>query len=172
MPREVITVHIGQCGLQTGYKFWDFMLREHANHTQHSITNNNKNNTTPYFDESMSTFFRNVDSAGHDIINKNEQQQLIWPTYPIQSLRARSVLVDMENGVLDTIFNSNKSAVSELFDTSMRINDVSGSGNNWSVGHMYYGKQYHDDILNSIRIQLEHCDAIQSFLLTHSCGGM
>lgn len=30
MPRELITVQIGQCGNQVGCKFWDVALREHA----------------------------------------------------------------------------------------------------------------------------------------------
>jgi tubulin epsilon len=32
MPRELITVQVGQCGNQIGYRFWDHALREHALH--------------------------------------------------------------------------------------------------------------------------------------------
>ena len=55
MPRECVTVQIGQCGNQIGSRFWDMVLSEHANHgtAQHGL-----------FDESMSTFFRNVDAPG------------------------------------------------------------------------------------------------------------
>jgi tubulin epsilon len=30
MPREIITVQIGQAGNQVGWRFWDLLLREHA----------------------------------------------------------------------------------------------------------------------------------------------
>ena len=30
MPRELITVQIGQCGNQIGCKFWEMALKEHA----------------------------------------------------------------------------------------------------------------------------------------------
>ena len=48
MPREVVTIQVGQCGNQIGSRFWDLALREHAAH-----------NTG--FDDALSTFFRNVD---------------------------------------------------------------------------------------------------------------
>jgi tubulin epsilon len=51
MPRELVTVTVGQCGNQIGAKFWDMALREHAEHNQLGL-----------FDESMSTFFRNCDT--------------------------------------------------------------------------------------------------------------
>jgi len=51
MPRELITIQVGQCGNQIGMGFWNLALKEHAK--------NNKNNL---FDDSMSSFFRHVDS--------------------------------------------------------------------------------------------------------------
>lgn len=30
MPREIITVQVGQCGNQIGCRFWELALREHA----------------------------------------------------------------------------------------------------------------------------------------------
>jgi tubulin epsilon len=51
MPRELITIQVGQCGNQVGSRFWDLALREHA-----------ANNPRGVFDEPLSAFFRNVDS--------------------------------------------------------------------------------------------------------------
>ena len=50
MPREVVTLQVGQCGNQIGCRFWELALKEHA-----SISNGK-------FDDSLSTFFRNVDT--------------------------------------------------------------------------------------------------------------
>jgi hypothetical protein len=30
MPREIITVQVGQCGNQIGSRFWDVILKEHV----------------------------------------------------------------------------------------------------------------------------------------------
>lgn len=34
MPREVVTVQVGQCGNQLGLKFWDVLLEEHKSHPE------------------------------------------------------------------------------------------------------------------------------------------
>ncbi|MCQ2819046.1 MAG: hypothetical protein MJ252_17425, partial [archaeon] len=44
MPREIITIQVGQCGNQIGMRFWDLALREHA---ARGVV----------FDDSMSSFF-------------------------------------------------------------------------------------------------------------------
>jgi hypothetical protein len=50
MPRELITIQIGQCGNQIGCRFWDHALKEHAFNSSGGV-----------FDDSMGSFFRNVD---------------------------------------------------------------------------------------------------------------
>ena len=53
MPRELITIQVGQCGNQIGGRFWDMALREHAAINQEGI-----------FDEAMSRSARGqVDST-------------------------------------------------------------------------------------------------------------
>ena len=85
MPREIITVQVGQCGNQIGCRFWDLALREHAAQ--------NKGGT---FDEAFSSFFQNVDTRYED----HPDIPLAGGTNPISSLRARAVLVDTEEGVV------------------------------------------------------------------------
>mgnify|MGYP000988878127 CR=1 FL=1 len=155
MPRECVTVQIGQCGNQIGSRFWDMVLSEHANHgaAQQGL-----------FDESMSTFFRHVDGPGWDAneIPVGDGRR------PIASLRARAVLVDMEEGVVNEVA---KGPLGELFDQRQYVTDVSGSGNNWAHGHEVYGPQYRDAIMESVRQTVEYCDSMQSFFLMHSLGG-
>jgi tubulin epsilon len=50
MPRELITVQVGQCGNQIGCRFWELALREHAAY-----------NPAGVYDDALSSFFRNVD---------------------------------------------------------------------------------------------------------------
>ena len=150
MPRELITIQVGQCGNQVAMRFWDLALQEHARYNKNKI-----------FDDSLSSFFRNVDTRYSD-------PQDLPVGKPITSLRARSVVIDMEEGVVNNMLRSD---LGELFDARQILTDVSGAGNNWAHGHYEYGPKYHDDILEKVRYNVEHCDSLQSFFLMHSMGG-
>lgn len=153
MPRELITIQVGQCGNQIGHRFWELALREHA-----------ANNSAGLFDDAMSSFFRNVDcrsSPPRDIPVGDGSA-------PISNLKARAVLVDMEEGVVNEV---RKGCLGGLFDAQQLLTDVSGSGNNWAHGHHLYGPQYRDNLLESIRRPVEACESLQSFLLLQSLGG-
>ena len=139
------------------------------------------------FDESMSTFFRNIDARhGHDIPVDGGRNA-------IKMLRARSVLIDTEEGVVRQVLNG---PLGELFDQRQFITDVSGAGNNWyglrhargmttgtlltcchallscrAHGHEVYGPEYEDAILGQVHKAVECCDSPQSFFTMHSLGG-
>ncbi|GLD98520.1 hypothetical protein PINS_up007217 [Pythium insidiosum] len=153
MPREIITIQVGQCGNQIGRQFWQLALEEHARLTKNAI-----------FDESMSTFFRNVDTRSSDPVDLpyNNGQSAI------KSLKARAILVDMEQGpVAETLAGP----LGELFDQQQFLTDVSGAGNNWAHGHCLYGPKYKDALLTKLHRATEMCDSLQSFFLMHSIGG-
>lgn len=74
----------------------------------------------------MSTFFRNVDTRYADPLDL----PFADGKSAITSLKARAILVDMEQGpVAETL----SGPLGELFDQQQFITDVSGSGNNWCV---------------------------------------
>ena len=74
MPREIITIQVGQCGNQIGAAFWDLVLREHANYSKGA-----------FFDESMSSFFKNCKYGS----SKPMEIPLGKNRIPIESLKAR-----------------------------------------------------------------------------------
>ncbi|MEE6476065.1 hypothetical protein FKM82_010956 [Ascaphus truei] len=74
----------------------------------------------------------------------------------------------MEEGVVNEIL---KGPLRDLFDNKQLITDVSGSGNNWAVGHKLYGSQYREQIVENLRRTAEHCDCLQCFFVIHSMGG-
>ncbi|KAL7681316.1 putative tubulin [Plasmopara halstedii] len=153
MPRELITLQVGQCGNQIGRQFWQLALEEHAQNCKGSV-----------FDESMSSFFRNVDSRFSPPVDMpfNDGQSLI------KSLKARAILVDMEQGpVAETMIGP----LGELFDQQQLVTDVSGSGNNWAHGHCLYGPKYKEQLEDKLRCAVELCDSLQSFFVMHSMGG-
>ncbi|KAF0023345.1 hypothetical protein F2P81_023975 [Scophthalmus maximus] len=116
---------------------------------------------TGVYDDALSSFFRNVDSRKSD-------GGACGFGGRIQHLKARAVLVDMEEGVVNEILQG---PLSEVFDSTQLLTDVSGSGNNWAVGHMSYGSVYREQIVDKLRKAAEHCDCLQCFFLIHSMGG-
>ncbi|EFJ07882.1 hypothetical protein SELMODRAFT_132773, partial [Selaginella moellendorffii] len=89
-------------------------------------------------------------------------------THPIFTLKARAVLVDMEEGVVNQLLMGN---LSELFNSTQLITDISGSGNNWAHGHNFYGPKYSGTIIEKVRREAEICSSLQGFFLLHSLGG-
>ncbi|KAG3090698.1 hypothetical protein PI125_g17619 [Phytophthora idaei] len=153
MPRELITLQVGQCGNQIGRQFWQLALEEHAQNCKRAE-----------FDESMSSFFRNVDNRFSPPVDLpfNDGQS------PIKSLKARAILVDMEQGpVAETMTGP----LGELFDQQQLLTDVSGSGNNWAHGHCLYGPKYREQLEDKLHRAVELCDSLQSFFVMHSMGG-
>jgi len=152
MTQSVI-VQVGQCGNQIGCRFWDLALREHAGVNKNGI-----------YDESIGSFFRNVDGRHDDPADI----PIGAGTGKIKSLKARAVLVDMEEGVVSEMM---KGPLGEVFDCRQLLTDVSGSGNNWATGHHMYGTQYRENLIEVIRRAAELCDCLQCFFVLHSMGG-
>ncbi|CEM33431.1 unnamed protein product [Vitrella brassicaformis CCMP3155] len=153
MPRELIVVQVGQCGNQIGSIFWSEALNEHASY-----------NKKGQFDAGTSVLFRNVDTRFSD----PKEIPVGDGTAPVKTLRARAVLVDMEEGVVNELM---RGPLRDLFDSRQLITDVSGSGNNWAQGYNDYGVRYRDQLLEKVRRPVEHCDSLQSFFFLHSLGG-
>lgn len=150
--------------------------------------------TPDVYDDGMSTFFENVrddgsatsfglkmgrasaapptKKAGRPLTFAADRGQDfggLFLSAPLGALRARAVLVDMEEGVVNQVL---RSPIGDLFDRSSQlITDVSGAGNNWAAGFHGYGPVYGGAVMEKVRRALEACDSPQSFLLLHSTGG-
>ena len=143
-------MQVGQCGNQVAMRFWDLALREYKVYQEKGV-----------FTDSLSSFFTNVSQEDGNL-------KILPVGGSISSLRARSVAVDMEEGVLN---NMMRSEVGSLFDSSQIVSSISGAGNNWAHGHFEYGSIYGGEIMNTIRRKAEECSSLQCFILTHSMGG-
>ncbi|KAI9017539.1 Tubulin/FtsZ family, GTPase domain-containing protein [Gaertneriomyces semiglobifer] len=147
-----IVIQVGQCGNQIGGRFWDMVLQEHAKYNKKGV-----------YDDALSTFFRNVDEKrGVSNIPVGDG------TRTITGLKARGVLIDMEERVINQIRGS---MLSDLFDERQQIVSNSGSGNNWAMGNCVYGPQFREEIVETVRREAEYCDALQSFFMISSLGG-
>ena len=107
-------------------KFWNLLLQEHS-----------KYNSKAVYDEALSSFFRNTDKGSSLPLGT-----------PIKHLKARAIIVDMEEGVTNQLL---KSDIGELFQQKSFISDVSGAGNNWAHGFHEYGSKYRSLLVENIR---------------------
>lgn len=146
MPREMVTIQVGQCGNQIGCRFWELALREHlASPEQSRMTSASSSHE---YDDAMSSFFAN-DPPDEDHLYEG------WKRSVIGQLRARAILVDMEESVVDRLQRT--PSIGNLFNNQMRLTDVSGSGNNWAHGFLEYGSQYQEQFLDRVSWCFESC---------------
>lgn len=149
--REVVSIHVGQCGNQIGSAFWNLLLLEHEQ--------------TPDCDPALSSFFH-FEPANSS--TSSTQRRTGKASSGDHVMKARALLIDMECGPLTETM---KGPLGSLFNEAQYIMDVSGAGNNFAHGYYAYGPQYHEKFLDSIAKNLEQCDSLQAFFLTHSLGG-
>eukprot|EP00127_Corallochytrium_limacisporum_P004168 Clim_evm113s157 gene=Clim_evmTU113s157 len=149
---ESIVIQVGQCGNQIGGRFWSLALQEQLHYSEKE------------YDSATSVFFRQeaVSDGPAPVITPENRNAYS------ETLRARAVLIDMEEGVVQQLM---KGKERHLFDTRQKITDVSGAGNNWAAGYHMYGQQYKEAIVDNIRYEAEKCDCLQSFFILHSLGG-
>ncbi|EFC38385.1 beta-tubulin [Naegleria gruberi] len=140
--REIVSISVGQCGNQIGQHFWETIRNEHGLNADGEFVE-----TNPILKENLGVYFS--ESQGNRYV-------------------PRSVLVDLESSVLDTV-KSSKSGT--LFRPDNFIASEGSAGNNWAKGHYTEGAELADQIMDVLRKEVEHCECLQGFQLTHSLGG-
>lgn len=155
MTKQIVAIHVGQCGNQIGVALWQSLLEEYAERFRGS-----KSEKNPVYDSSMASVFCNTDISSGELLGIGSH---------VSKLRARAVLVDMEENVIS---QSLRSSIGDIFDSRQIVSDISGSGNNWACAYMHYGQVHGEAILDTIRREVELCDEqCDAFLITGSIMG-
>lgn len=142
--REVISVHLGQGGIQVGNQCWELYCLEHG------IQPNGRmpSDTTPGEEnDSFNTFFSETSSGKHV---------------------PRAIYADLEPSVCDEVRGG---AYKELYHPEQIINGREDAANNYARGHYTTGKEIVDVILDRIRKLADNCTGLQGFLVFHATGG-
>jgi len=139
--REVISINIGQCGVQMGNSCWELYLIEHGINADGTLGPN------VISDQHLQTFF-------HDT-----QQNKVVP---------RSIFIDLESSVIENIKTG---MYRNLFNPDQMICGKEDAANNYARGRYTVGKEILDPVVNRIRKMAEQCDSLQGLLVFHSCGG-
>jgi len=140
--REIVHIQAGQCGNQIGAKFWEMMSGEHGVQPDGSFAG-----TSDVQLERINVYFS--EAMGGRYV-------------------PRAVLTDLEPGTMDAIRSSK---YGQLFRPDNFVFGQSGAGNNWAKGHYTEGAELVDSIMDVVRKEVEACDMLQGFQITHSMGG-
>jgi len=140
--REIVHIQAGQCGNQIGTKFWEVICDEHG-----------------------------IEPTGKYAGKEDLQLDKIG-VYFTEATGARyvprAILMDLEPGTMDAC---RQSTYGKIFRPSNFVFGQSGAGNNWAKGHYTEGAELIDNVLDVVRKEVEGCDALQGFQITHSLGG-
>ncbi|KCZ80031.1 tubulin alpha chain [Anncaliia algerae PRA339] len=150
--REIISLHIGQAGLQIGNACWELYCKEHnINPDGTPVTENNShyNDSTANCDdkESRSSFFGETSA---------------------NTFVPRTLFVDLEPGVIESIKHSKFGA---LYHPNTLITGREDAANNYARGHYTIGKELLEPVMEQIRKMADVCEGLQGFLIFHSSGG-
>jgi len=143
--REIISLHVGQAGIQLGNSCWELYTAEHG--IEPDGTMNPKSVSANSQDRSFQTFFQETGSGKYV---------------------PRAVMCDLEPSVIDQVRNG---PYKKLFHPQQLISGKEDAANNYARGHYTVGKEKVDLVLERIRKLADQCDGLQGFMIFHSVGG-
>ncbi|XP_055636817.1 tubulin beta chain-like [Toxorhynchites rutilus septentrionalis] len=140
--REIIALHLGQCGNKIAESFWETICEEHCLNERGQFIGKHYlplQRINVYFEES-----------------------------PCCNFVPRAIFADLEPGTLNGL---RCSRYGKLFSPESMVCGMPGAGNNWARGYHTEGAELLDELLNVARKMCEGCDCLQGFQLVHSIGG-
>ena len=168
MPREIVTLQVGQCGNQIGGEFWKQLCVEHGiqpdglprdDHGTHATEpdNNIKNN--------------NINTATHNNQNSiDDRKDVFFYQSDAGHYIPRALLVDLEPRVVNKLIH--QGPYRNLFNQEnvFVAPDGGGAGNNWASGFRQ-GEQHHEKVLDMIDRESDNSDSLEGFVMCHSIAG-
>ena len=142
--REVISLHIGQAGVQMGNSCWELYCLEHGIGKDGTLADAKVSSTGR--ESSCSTFF---EETGTKYV-------------------PRAIMIDLESSVIDEIRNSEYRS---LFHPEQLVSGKEDAANNFARGHFTVGREEIDRVVSKIIKITEKCDSLQGFFLFRSFGG-
>jgi len=143
MVREIISVSVGQGGIQLGNSIWSQYCAEHKISANGTMTAEDRENGDEYF----LTFFEET-SAGQFV--------------------PRNIYVDLEPTVIDDV---RRGKMASMFHPEYLVNAKEDAANNFARGHYTVGKEMMDIVSDRLRKLVDNSENVQGFMATHSVGG-
>merc|ERR1712151_998363 len=142
--REVISIHLGQAGVQIGNACWELFCLEHGIQPDGQMPSDK---TIGGGDDAFNTFFSETGAGKHV---------------------PRCVFVDLEPTVVDEVRTG---TYRQLFHPEQLISGKEDAANNFARGHYTIGKEIVDLVLDRIRKLADNCTGLQGFMIYNAVGG-
>jgi len=143
MVREVLTISVGQGGIQLSNAIWLQYCTEHDVCTSSAMIEDGKENKNL----NLLTFFEET-GAG-----------LFIP---------RNLTVDLEPTVVNDVRTGK---MQSLFHPEFLLNGKEDAANNFARGHYTVGKELMDTVNDRLRKMVDNSENVQGFIVNHAVGG-
>lgn len=141
--REILSVGVGQAGVQLGSEIWRQYCAEHAIGLDGTAPASADGEKTPSF----ATFFEET-GAGQYV--------------------PRNLFVDLESNVIDDVRSSD---IAKMFHPDFLVYGKEDAANCFARGHYTVGKDIIDRVNDRMRKLVEQCENLMGFVMNHSVGG-
>jgi len=142
MVREVLTVCVGQCGIQMGSAIWEQYCAEHG-------------------------IQKNGDMSQKAAADNDHNFQVFFEETSSCQYVPRNLMVDLEPNVIADIKTSELSAI---YHPEFLLAGTEG-GAHFSRAHYTVGKEMIDRVNDRLRKLVDKCDNVQGFVVNHAVGG-
>ncbi|PVG01838.1 tubulin-domain-containing protein [Serendipita vermifera] len=143
MPREIVTVQLGQCGNQMGSVYWQRLCAEHGINKEGIL-------------EEWAT-------------EGGDRKDVFFYQADDEHYIPRAILVDLEPRVINNILTS---PFANLYNPENIFvsKDGGGAGNIWAQGYGA-GEKIYEEVMEMIDREAEGSDSLEGFMLMHSIAG-
>ncbi|CAE6477879.1 unnamed protein product [Rhizoctonia solani] len=143
MPREIVSVQLGQCGNQIGSLFWQRLCAEHGINKDGIL-------------EEWAT-------------EGGDRKDVFFYQADDEHYIPRAILVDLEPRVINTILTS---PYRDLYNPEniFLSKEGGGAGNNWANGYAS-GERCYEEVMEMIDREAEGSDSLEGFMMMHSIAG-
>jgi len=166
MPREIITLQVGQCGNQIGGEFWKQLCLEHGIEPNGML----KGLPTPSAETSDNNVPQSVFRSAHNSSKVDDRKDVFFYQSDDSRFIPRALLIDLEPRVVERL--TKVGPYRELFnpENSFVAQNGGGAGNNWASGFRQ-GEKHHEEVLDMIDRESDNSDSLEGFVLCHSIAG-
>jgi tubulin alpha len=147
MVREILTLSVGQAGIQCADTIWTQYRAEHKLDGNGYFPNEGKEDPQIPENDNWKTFF-NESNVGKKV--------------------PRNLMVDLEQAVCDDV---KKGKNANLYHKEWIISGKEDAANNFARGHYTTGKEIMDQVNDRVKNMVEDCDNLQGFIMSHAVGG-
>ncbi|CAD8095980.1 unnamed protein product [Paramecium primaurelia] len=142
--KEIISIHIGQAGIQLGNSCWELYGIEHGIQLDGQMT---LDKTLGFNNDAFNTFFSEIGNSKHV---------------------PRSIFIDLDRNCIDEL---KRGQFRDLFQPEQMISGKDDAGGIYARGYYGVGKDLIDQSMDKIKQLTEDCMGLQGFLIFHSVGG-